>query len=355
LRRRGREIKMTNLKKITWSSEKRNINELKFAEYNPRKLTEEQKKQLSKSLDKFGLAEPIVINKNNVIIGGHQRLKILKNKNVKEIDVSVPERLLNDDEEKELNLRLNKNLGEWDFTLLTSNFDADFLENVGFDVDDINFGEENETTEHSDSQRGKSYNDLFEKDINTFKLAYRIEAAYISQRKKCIELFSGRQALTYWYKRCFENIITNDMQEFEGLKHNYCMTAYNFIIKELKNHLDFDYIDFDDEGCPSKEITAFFKEIENKKNDSFVLSVTDGNGLNLKSRGKCNFYKTYLYGEDKVIKCEGKHYELFDDIFNNFIIKISKRHGFVAKNINFYRKESGNVIYANYLISAKNK
>lgn len=121
---------------ITWRNEKRKLSDLIPAEYNPRQMTEEQVTQLRKSIDKFALCDPIVINANNTIIGGHMRINILKERGTEEVDVRVPDRELTQDEEKELNLRLNKNLGEWDFDLL-ANMDIDILKEVGFNEYDL--------------------------------------------------------------------------------------------------------------------------------------------------------------------------------------------------------------------------
>jgi DNA modification methylase len=137
-------------KKITWNNEKRNISDLNPAVYNPRKLTKKQAEQLTKSLDKFSLADPIVINKNNTIIGGHQRINILKAKNIIEVDVRVPDRRLTDEEEKELNLRLNKNLGEWDFDLLKG-FDENLLTDIGFDTKELDKIFQSEANPEDDS------------------------------------------------------------------------------------------------------------------------------------------------------------------------------------------------------------
>jgi ParB family chromosome partitioning protein len=92
---------------ISWKSEKRKISELNPAPYNPRELTEIQAKDLSTSLERFNLADPIIINTNNRIIGGHQRINILKQAGDIEVDVRVPSRELTEHEEKELNIRLN--------------------------------------------------------------------------------------------------------------------------------------------------------------------------------------------------------------------------------------------------------
>jgi len=124
---------------MNWKTEKRNIADLIPAEYNPRQATEKDVKNLTASLDRFSLADPIIINADNKIIGGHFRIRILKEKGVTEVDVRVPDRQLTLEEEQELNLRLNKNLGEWDFEGL-ANFNEDMLVDVGFtpeELDDI--------------------------------------------------------------------------------------------------------------------------------------------------------------------------------------------------------------------------
>lgn len=121
---------------LTWTSQKRKISELTPAGYNPRKLSERQEKDLSASLSRFKLADPIVINTNNRIIGGHQRIKVLQKNGWSEVDVRVPNRELTETEEKELNLRLNKNLGEWDFDLL-ADFGKDMLVDVGFNSGEL--------------------------------------------------------------------------------------------------------------------------------------------------------------------------------------------------------------------------
>lgn len=127
---------------MKWKSEKRQISDLKPAEYNPRQMTNAQAQQLEKSIDDFGLAEPIVINTDNTIIGGHQRYYILLQKGVKEVDVYLPEKELSKEKEKELNLRLNKNLGEWDLEKLANNFEMDDLINVGFKLKDFEIDDE---------------------------------------------------------------------------------------------------------------------------------------------------------------------------------------------------------------------
>lgn len=123
------------------------ISELKPAEYNPRQMNKEQVTNLTASIKEFGLVDPIIVNSNpdrfNVIVGGHQRVEVAKRLGL--VDVPVFYINLTLDKEKELNLRLNKNLGEWDWTLL-ANLDEELLKSVGFSDSELskNFNTDDE-------------------------------------------------------------------------------------------------------------------------------------------------------------------------------------------------------------------
>lgn len=92
------------------------ISSLNSAPYNPRldlKPTDPEYIKLKNSIQEFGCVEPIVVNKrNNVIVGGHQRYKVLKDLGYKEVDVVYVD--LDDIHEKSLNIALNKISGDWD-------------------------------------------------------------------------------------------------------------------------------------------------------------------------------------------------------------------------------------------------
>jgi DNA modification methylase len=111
--------------------EKIEINKLKPAAYNPRQISTKQFKDLKQSIEKFGLVDPIIINENGyVVIGGHQRLKICKELKHKEVGCVILN--LNTEQERELNIRLNKNTGEFDFDLLANEFEIEELTDWGF-------------------------------------------------------------------------------------------------------------------------------------------------------------------------------------------------------------------------------
>lgn len=115
------------------------ITDLVFADYNPRKISKKEYKDLKQSLKDYGLVLPILINKNpdrrNVIIGGHQRVRAWQDLgndtiNCLEVDLSI-------NDEMKLNLRLNKNGGKFDDDLLLNYFDEEVLLEVGFTVNDF--------------------------------------------------------------------------------------------------------------------------------------------------------------------------------------------------------------------------
>jgi DNA modification methylase len=117
------------------------ISKLKPSEYNPRKMSEDQEEKITESIKRFGLVDPIIVNqysgREDIIIGGHQRYKIAKKLGYKEMPVVYVN--LNPEKEKELNIRLNKNQGEFDYELLKE-FDKSFLGDIGFsseELDDI--------------------------------------------------------------------------------------------------------------------------------------------------------------------------------------------------------------------------
>lgn len=126
------------MEKLEWHNERRKVRDLIPFEGNPRMLTESQKKQIQQSLSKFNLVEIPAINTDNKIIAGHQRVKILAlmGRGEEEIDVRVPNRLLDENEFQEYCVRSNRNVGSWDLDLL-ANFDDLMLQDIGFESNEL--------------------------------------------------------------------------------------------------------------------------------------------------------------------------------------------------------------------------
>ena len=115
------------------------IEKIKPNEYNPKKMTQKEAEDLEKSIERFGIVDPLIMNKakgrKGILIGGHQRLKIYKKMGFTRIPI-VWVNITDIEKERELCLRLSKNAGSWDWDLL-ANFDEDLLLDVGFDNDEL--------------------------------------------------------------------------------------------------------------------------------------------------------------------------------------------------------------------------
>ena len=114
--------------------ERRKVDELKAAEYNPRKDLrpgDAEYEKLKRSIQEFGYVEPVIWNKRTgTVVGGHQRLKVMKDLGYEEVDCVVVD--LDEKKEKALNIALNKISGEWDNDLL-ANLLKD-LDGSGYDI-----------------------------------------------------------------------------------------------------------------------------------------------------------------------------------------------------------------------------
>ena len=114
--------------------EKRAVADLKAADYNPRKDLQPgdaEYEKLKRSIQEFGYIEPVIWNKRTgVVVGGHQRLKVMKDLGYTEVDCVVVD--LDEAKEKALNIALNKISGEWDNDLLASLLKD--LDGSGYDI-----------------------------------------------------------------------------------------------------------------------------------------------------------------------------------------------------------------------------
>lgn len=100
---------------ITWTTEKRKLGDLAEWSRNPAEITAHDAQHLKRSIDKFGLALPLIANVNGDLIDGHQRktvMLMLGDHSPDElVDVRIPSRELSEDERAELAVRLRRNAG----------------------------------------------------------------------------------------------------------------------------------------------------------------------------------------------------------------------------------------------------
>ncbi len=114
------------------------ISELKPAEYNPRTISEYELLKLTESIKVFGFVDPVIVNADGTVIGGHQRIKAAERLGMVEIPcvrVDLPK-----EREKALNLALNRISGEWDTDMLAKvleEMDVESRKLTGFDEREI--------------------------------------------------------------------------------------------------------------------------------------------------------------------------------------------------------------------------
>ena len=153
------------------------INELKAAKYNPRKDLkpgDPEFEKLKRSIQEFGYVEPVIWNsRTGNVVGGHQRLKVLKSLGITEVDCVVLD--IDEPKEKALNIALNKISGEWDIPLLN-----DLLKDInesGFDVTLTGF----DMAEVSELFKGNFVENVKDDNFDVDKAAQNITAP-ISKR-----------------------------------------------------------------------------------------------------------------------------------------------------------------------------
>ena len=153
----------------------KNVADIIPANYNPREITKKQFAEIKESVDKFGLVDPLIVNihpnRKNILVGGHQRLQVIIDMGLKTapcVEVNLDEK-----QEKELNVRLNKNQGQWNFDNLANFFDVDNLVDWGFDSKELNFSnvaELNETMSAVDNEFTGEGDDFLPSQVRMIQL-----------------------------------------------------------------------------------------------------------------------------------------------------------------------------------------
>lgn len=194
-----------------------NIEILKLSDYNPRKWNKDTVRNLTESIKKHGIVDPIIANnyssRYGVIIGGHFRYKVLKDLGYKTIPV-VWISISDINKEKDLNLRLNSALGDWDYDLL-KHFDENVLVDVGFSSEDID-----------------QIYDIDDENPEVFNLKKELEKLQITdiktQKGNVYQLDDSRLM-------CGDSTIEADMLRLmNNEKANMCFTDPPYILDYLK-------------------------------------------------------------------------------------------------------------------------
>jgi DNA modification methylase len=137
---------------MKWNIEILRIKDLKPHQKNPRKMSKDDADNLQKSLDKFGLIDKPIVTQEGLIIGGHQRVAVLKKMGKKEVECYVPDSEMSKKDINELNIRLNRNIGEWDWDILANQWEVNDLLEWGFTEDEFSINIEDGASEETDNE-----------------------------------------------------------------------------------------------------------------------------------------------------------------------------------------------------------
>ncbi len=122
---------------INWTLQEVLIKDLMKHPKNPRQINKDQVERLSQNMDKFGLIDKPIINRDNIIIGGHQRIAILKKKKIKTVQCWIPEFQLSEEDVDELCISLNLHQGKFDFDILGNLWEPLDLLRYGFSEEQL--------------------------------------------------------------------------------------------------------------------------------------------------------------------------------------------------------------------------
>lgn len=120
-------------------TEKVKINEVRPNDSNPRIIKDDKFKKLVRSIQEFPQMleiRPIVVDENNVVLGGNMRLKACKEAGLKDVYIVKAENLT-EEQKQEFIVKDNVGFGEWDWDALANEWDVDKLDEWGLDIPKI--------------------------------------------------------------------------------------------------------------------------------------------------------------------------------------------------------------------------
>lgn len=127
---------------IKWTEKSVKVSTEKPFERNPRKISESDYGRLKESLTENGFHRRVLATKDLRVVGGHQRIRVLKDLGIKEIAVLVPDKELSEDQFRRILIQDNLPFGSWDFDLLSADFEVEELIDFGLPESWLGMGEE---------------------------------------------------------------------------------------------------------------------------------------------------------------------------------------------------------------------
>ena len=280
------------------------IHDLHPSLYNPRKWDEVSLEQLKESISRFGLVDPLIANsapeRKGTLIGGHMRFKAATDLEFKEVPViflNIPD----ESREKELNIRLNKNTGEFDWDLLAK-FDESFLADIGFSSDEL------DTIFDID---------IVPEEFNLEKELQKLNIQKINTKKGDIYALGESRLM------CGDSTVEEDMLKLmNGEKANMCFTDPPYILDYLHG-----------KKKNGKAVTGFGAKRDRRYLETDVLppDFTEKWMANI-SKVQNDHFSIIVYENWKNLRTIWGEMEKFWKVKNMIVWHLPNRHqGFSAK------------------------
>jgi hypothetical protein len=201
--------------------EKLNIKDIKPNQENPRKISNGQLDKLKKSIQQFPEMlelRPLVIDENNVVLGGNMRLKALQELGVTEVSIKRVENFT-EDQKREFIIKDNIGYGEWDFDVLDINWNKELLLEWGLDFigeeqDDEKYTRKIEAPTYSPSNEVPEINSLVDVKKKQ-EMITKIQNANITQEEKLFLTTASNRHLVFDYAKIadYYSHASKEMQE----------------------------------------------------------------------------------------------------------------------------------------------
>lgn len=157
---------------LEWLEDKVKLGDLKHYNKNPRHISDKELERLKNSINEFGYHQRILVDVDDTIIGGHQRVTALEQLDYSSefiIKVLKPNRKLTKDEFKRLNVVDNTDFGDFDVDMLLKEFEVDDLLDLGVDEKLLNIDDSEEDNEKKDKlEEGNELKENFIVEIECF-------------------------------------------------------------------------------------------------------------------------------------------------------------------------------------------
>jgi ParB family chromosome partitioning protein len=332
------------------------LDELIPATWNANRVTPAMLRKVRRSIDRYGLVENLVVRRLDggyEVLSGNHRLGLLRDLGHVTAPCVVVE--LDDARARLLAQALNRRgvdnrdayrrliedvLGTLDVDDVTA-----LLPETPRSIDRLRAGLERENP-LAPLQR---FDGGFAGGLESGKLGYRLLAIdRCAKTDAAVEVFAGAGALTWWYRRRFKRVVTNDLDP----AHDVDVTgaAADYIATRLLADGPFDFVDLDDEGSPHAELDALFTTIAGAGWPPFVLAVTDGAAIPVRIHSRFDFEKAYRWPTSRE-KADTAIYDRLPELVDHGVRTRATESGCRAETIAVAWRRSKRAVYGAWVVT----